>query len=72
MSSAEKNAQASIVIDISKLGLFKKYYPQTMRFSRGAFVSLNKETHSPAPAITLITVSLALAVIRIVFNLFGF
>lgn len=72
MSSAEKNAQASIVIDISKLGLFKKYYPQTMRFSRGAFVSLNKETHSPAPAITLITVSLAFAVIRIVFNLFGF
>lgn len=72
MSSAEKNAQASIVIDISKLGLFKKYYPDAMRFKRGSFVSLNRETKSKAPAVILIVVAIVLAAARVVASVFGF
>ena len=72
MSSAEKNAQASIVIDISKLGLFKKYYPDAMRFKRGAFVGLNKEAKSKTLAVILIAVAIVIAAVRVAASLFGF
>ena len=72
MSAAEKNAQASIVIDISKLGLFKKYYPDAMRFKRGAFVGLNKEAKSKTLAVILIAVAIVIAVVRVAASLFGF
>ncbi len=71
LSERSRAENSSIVIDALQIEEFIKYYPDAMRFKRGAFVSLNREARSPAGAITLICVGLALAVAIVILNGFG-
>ncbi len=71
MSAEYKKGDASIVIDVGQIKLFKRYYPDAMRFYKGEFISLNKETKSPTPAIILIAVGLIFAFALVVLNQFG-
>ncbi|MBP5308492.1 MAG: CPBP family intramembrane metalloprotease [Clostridia bacterium] len=72
LMSAESRAQnSSIVIDASQITEFRKYYPDAMRYKRGGFVSLNKDTKSPVLPALLLALCGVLAVVYVVLNQFG-
>ncbi|MBQ9482020.1 MAG: CPBP family intramembrane metalloprotease [Clostridia bacterium] len=71
MSAESRVKTSSIIIDASQVKEFRKYYPDAMRYSRGGFVSLNRERKSAVLPVVLLSAGVFLALAVVVLDQFG-